>query len=210
MTPEEGRAISSLRRDRDLVILPADKGNATVVMDREEYDRKMQEMLDDEQTYRRLKKDPAPALERRMNALLLSMNRKGSIPDKLYEMLRSSAGRNPLLYGLPKVHKPNVPMRPIVSFVHSPTYQLSRHLSDPLSPLVGQSPSAIRNSKEFADFITTQILTDDELLVSFDVVSLFTNVPTDLAIKIAWKRLKDDEALDERTCLSVEEIISLL
>ena len=112
-------------------------------MDRNEYDRKMQEMLGDDQTYKKLKKDPAPALERKMNALLLSMNKKGSIPDKLYEMLRSSAGRNPLMYGLPKVHKPNIPMRPIVSFVQSPTYQLSKHLSDLLSSLVGQSPSNV-------------------------------------------------------------------
>jgi hypothetical protein len=89
-------------------------------------------------TYRKLKKDPAPALEWKMNALLLSMKKKCSLPDRLYEMLWSSAGRNLLLYGLPKVHKLNVPMRPIVSFVQSPTYHFSKHLSDLLSPLIGQ------------------------------------------------------------------------
>ena len=59
-------------------------------------------------------------------------------------------------------------------------------------------------------FIASQMLSDDEVLVSFDVLSLFTNVPTDLAISIARKCLKDNETLEERTCLDVEDIIQLL
>ena len=68
-------------------------------------------------------------------------------------------------------HKPDVPLCPIVSFVTTLTYQLSRHLSFILSPLVGKTSSAVRNSKDFADFISTQQL-EEEVLVSFDVVSL--------------------------------------
>ena len=127
-----------MKNDTDLIILPADKGNATVVLDHNEYEKKVERMLDDQLTYEKIKKDLAPSLERRMNAKLLALNRKGSIPDRLYERLRSSNGKTPLLYGLPKVHKPAVPLRPIASFVHSPTYQLSKHLSQILSPLVGK------------------------------------------------------------------------
>jgi len=41
----------------------------------------------------------------------------------------------PRLYGLSKVHKPNIPLRPIVSAIHSPTYNLSRFLAQTLQPL---------------------------------------------------------------------------
>ena len=69
-----------------------------------------------------------------MNELLLSVKRSGAIRSTLYYHLRSSAGKVPLLpllpllYGLPKIHKPAIPLRPIASFVNSPTYQLSKHL----------------------------------------------------------------------------------
>ena len=48
--------------------------------------------------------EPAPALERRMNDLLRSLKRSGAISSQLYSRLYSSAGKTPLLYGLPKVH----------------------------------------------------------------------------------------------------------
>ena len=109
--------------------------------------------------------------------------------------------------GLPKIHKVGVPLRPIGSFGQSPMYQLSKHL---LSPLVGKSPSSVKNSKEFATFISEQTLQSDEVLVSFDVTSLFTNVPTNLAVDVAHRRLQDDVTLEERTALKVEEIVMLL
>ena len=122
-------------------------------------------MLDDPQTYEKIAKDPAPSLKRQMNAILLSLNKEGAIPDKLYQMLRRSAGRTTSLYGLQKIHKPDVPLRPIVSFIQSPTYELSKHLAQLLAPLVGQSCSAVRNSKDFMQFITKQKPHPGEILV---------------------------------------------
>ena len=128
----------------------------------------------------------------------------------MYNRLRSTAGRTPSLYGLSKIHKEGIPLRPIVSFIGSPTYDLSKHLSKLLSPLVGTSSSAVRNSRDFVDFISTQTIEDDECLVSFDVISLFTNVPIGLAVSVARQSLEADETLYDQTSLSVENIISLL
>ena len=51
---------------------------------------------------------------------------------------------------------------------------------------------------------------EGESLVSFDVISLFTNIPTDLAVDAAFRRLSMDDTLNERTDFSVQSITSLL
>ena len=113
-------------------------------------------------------------------------------------------------YTVPKIHKPGIPLRPIVSFVNSPTYAISGYLARILSPVVGNTDYTVKNSCEFADFIKDKTLNACEELVSFDVVSLFTKIPVDLAVKVAEERLREDVSLGQRTSLPVEDIIHLL
>jgi hypothetical protein len=51
----------------------ADKGNCFVVMDRSDYDKKMQDLLDDQQTYEKVSKPPFKKIERELNAQLLQL-----------------------------------------------------------------------------------------------------------------------------------------
>ena len=167
-------------------------------------------MLSDGDTYKRLSRDPALALERRVNSFLLTLKKSGVLPNSLYYRIRSSALKTPQFYGLPKIHKLGIPLRPIVSFINFPTYELSKHLVTLLSPLVGKTSSHTANSFEFASFVTKQKLPEGTTLVSIDVVSLFTKVPVDRAADIAYDRLQDDQTLEERTMLTPNEIKILL
>ena len=143
--------------------------------------------------------------------MLLSLRRSGHLSEAQYNRLRSSAGHIPLIYGLPKRHKTDVPFRPTISFVSSsPTYQLSKHLCYLLRPLLDHTESAISNPKQFSAFIATQEIAHEESLVSFDVVSLFTRVPTSLAVQVAKRRLESDTHFAERSSLTVTEMITLL
>ena len=137
-----------------------------MILNKPDYDQKIKALLSDQKTYKRLPKDPTPAFERRMNKLLLDLQKSGALTSPLYNHLRSSAGKIPLLYGLPKIHKPEVPLRPIVSFVGSPSYQLSKHLAHILSPLVGNTPSHVKNSTQFAEFISQQSVAPGEIYTS--------------------------------------------
>ena len=55
-----------------------------------------------------------------------------------------------------------------------------------------------------------QTIEPDEVLLSFDVISLFTNIPTELACRVAEEHLSTDDTLGDRTGLSPDQILSLL
>ena len=77
------------------------------------------------------------------------------------------------------------------------------------SPL-GLVPLHLQSVKIFADILATQKLEQGELLISFDVISLITNIPTDLVVGTSFRRLSMDNTLSKRTDLSVQSIASLL
>ena len=150
-------------------------------MNRKDYKDKINSMLSDEQTYHKVDKDPALSLERKLNSLLLSLKKKGSLCQTMNDRLHSIGGLTPFVYGLPMILlKPDVPLRPIVSFCTSPSYQFSKFLAKLLTPLFGNSISSVRNSAEFQSFIALQKLKSDEVLVSFDVF-LFL-----LTFRLSW------------------------
>ena len=95
-------------------------------MNRNDYDNQIFKMLHDQSTYQPLKCDPTRSTEKTVNTFVyeLKQNKKISTRDEF--ALKSSDGRAPRLYGLIKIHKQGIPLRPIVSFVESPTYNLSK------------------------------------------------------------------------------------
>ena len=77
------------------------------------YDEKMHRTLREESTYQPIAKDPTPSPERKMNAQLMRLKWSDRLSNDLYMQLKSSAGRVPLLYGLPKVHNRLSPSDPL-------------------------------------------------------------------------------------------------
>ena len=167
----------------------------------------MKSLLNDS-VYRKMKKDPTPATERKV--LKEVRQQEGLVPNELGRRLKPSASLPPKLYGLPKIHKPDVPLRPIVSSIGSPTYQLSKHITELIAPLTGQTDSFVQNSKHFVEMLSEVCLQPEEVMVSFDVKSLFTNVPVSEALEVTLQGLREDSALKDRTLLPPERITHLL
>ncbi|XP_018307957.1 uncharacterized protein [Mycetomoellerius zeteki] len=169
ITRQERLALQDLNRDTDIIVLPANKGNTTVVINTSDYKKKMKNFLSDK-AYKKLDKDPTNTIAQKTKTLVEESN----VPSKTKSTLKPANPLPPRLYGLPKVHKPNIPFRPIVSAIYSPTHSLSRFLAQTLQPLTGKTESCITNS---TDFIKKIRLHPTDLLISFDVESLFTQVP---------------------------------
>ncbi|XP_013380543.1 uncharacterized protein LOC106151709 [Lingula anatina] len=207
---EERRALLDLKKDKSIMILAADKGRATVVLNRTDYEHKIQQLLNDDNTYEKLKRDPTAAYKRKLTKCLLRLQKEGKLSRSQYAQLYPTAETPPKLYGLPKIHKEGTPLRPIVSSIGSITYQTAKFLAKILNPLVGKSCHHVLNSKDFVDKVKDIILGPHEALVSYDVSALFTSVPVDDALKVISSRLTLDPTLNGRTNLSVEDITELL
>jgi Reverse transcriptase (RNA-dependent DNA polymerase). len=127
--------------------------------------------------YRKLPTDPTNKIERNTIRLI-----KKSIPEDTVKKLSPRGTVPPRRYGIPKAHKEDVPLRPIVNCISSPTYGLAKHLVGLLKPLVGNSIHHIRNSDTF---IQNDIqLQGKEVLVSFNVSSLFIRVPLEDTLQV--------------------------
>lgn len=99
--------------------------------------------------------------------------------------LKCTTGVFPKIYFLPKIHKPNSPLRPIVSFVGTPLYKLTKYLAEILKHAYTVDEFHVKNSFEFVESMQNVILPGNEyILVSLDVKSLFTNIPTDLVLEL--------------------------
>ena len=116
LTNNEKKALVDLSKNNEISICKANKGNCTVILDRTDYYEKLLLLLKDETTYKAIKQDQTKSIERRLNAFIFDLLKRDRIT-KQYYFLRSSDSCAPRLYGLPKVHKKDFPIRPIVSFI---------------------------------------------------------------------------------------------
>ena len=173
------------------------------------------DLISDSDTYEKLRNDPTTTYTRKVRVTLKSLEDSGKLSRSQYLKLYPSDPQPPLFYGLPKVHKPGIPLRPIVSTVGSVTYDVAKHVTSLLSPLVGETQHHVKDSDAFVEFVRDLHLADDETMVSFDVTSLFTSVPTDVACDIVRKKLesemeKEDGDLRAKTGMDVDDILQLL
>ncbi|XP_044761579.1 uncharacterized protein LOC123318874 isoform X2 [Coccinella septempunctata] len=163
-------------------------------MSRDEYFGKCTALLNDTHTYQTLESDPTVRIQNKNNRFVKILLNKDLISETVAEKLTCNNGIFPKMYFLPKIHKTGIPLRPVLSFVGSPIYQLSKFVADLLKPIFVKDEHYVRNSFDFFNSINGTKLPPDYILVSLDVVSLYTNTPTDLALQIieeSWNVVSD-------------------
>ena len=80
------------------------------------------------------------------------------------------------MYWLPKVHKPGVPLRLIISSINTAGYKLAKFILPVLSPFTSNQYT-LKDSNSFIEFINSVSLPSQFVMASFDIESLFTNIP---------------------------------
>ncbi|VDN18024.1 unnamed protein product [Dibothriocephalus latus] len=134
---------------KDIVTLPADKGRSTVVMDKVEYGAKVNDLLMDKDSY-------APSTISKLKKLVNNINkavdklRKSEALTRREALAAKATGAAMARFCyLPKLHKPGVPLRPIVFLRGTPTFGLSKWLYQRLCFLIKDSQWKVKSAKEF-------------------------------------------------------------
>lgn len=170
----------------------SDKGGHTVVMSIEDYDNKLSILLSNEK-YVEIEHDPLEGLIKTEKHLLQFLKHNRRTKD-FFEGTATYEPRTlglPKFYGLPKIHKDGIPLRPITATRGCVGFLLSKVFTRIIEDLFHRTVYHIRDSYEFAKFIQEAQISENDILVSFDVVSMFTSIPFDLIKNIIMKKQKD-------------------
>ena len=188
ITADEARALRQLKQNTDVIIKTSDKCQRFVLLDKQQYIDKARALLDRRDDYCPVPKDPTPAVQ---SAVRSEMNKLANVPAA--KALIPSNSNCATWYELPKDHKPDVSLRPIVSNCSSPTEKPSYLVERVLTQLLQFVPAHLTSSANFLDRLNEKYsgtLPEGSFLFTMDVSSLYTNIPIDEAISAASDMLQ--------------------
>lgn len=173
-----------LRDHPEVVIIQADKGGVTVAIDRQQYTDLSNEILSDRVYYQQLTRDPTSSLQQKANKIVSELKKSGSIQAEIARDLMIYNAVPARFYGLPKIHKPQLSLRPIISSLNCPNAKIAKFITDILTNSYNKDNTYfVSDSFHFASLINEFKIPEGFVLASLDVVSLFSNIPLDLALQ---------------------------
>ena len=192
-----------------MLVITADKGVAMVAMDRQGYINKSNNLLS-QPVYRPIPQDPTKKIKAKLITILKKVISQTGFASNTYKAMYPTGCSAPKFYRLPKIHKPDTPLRPIMSSHVSVTYGVAKELTKILKPLVGKSPHHVHSNQDIVEQANKVTLMPGECLSSYDVIAQFTLIQVDPALGLIKILLEKYRTLKERTVLLVKDIILLL
>ena len=209
-TEKETVLVKKWLRDNEVLAVPYDKGTGFCLRKVSTYMEKCDASLSLPQFQKQLvTKDPISTEEKKFEAKLYKMRKRGLISEEFYKNFSPCGSQPARFYGMAKVHKKNSVETYSVN-VSSVYHKLSLKIAEWLKKL----PEANINTKvKDVQTALSALHLDDEVIVSLDVESLFTNVPVQETISLAANLLYSDENdtpdIDKETFVTLLKMVSV-
>jgi len=185
LTRNERTALTKFSKTSSLIFKKGDKTTCIVVKNSKDYVKEAMVHLSDAKTYRRLDRDCTPDTVEYIKYTLQQYGRGGLLSDYMVrQCMPKSEYRTALLYFLTKTHKSPMTLRPIVSQVGSATANMASFLDHYLQPIVQGLPAYLKDSTQFIREVTAL---PDDILVTVDVKSLYTCIPTREGLEACYR-----------------------
>jgi hypothetical protein len=186
--------LKTLKKNDNIIICKPDKGKGVVLMNKADYIFKMNTILQDKTKFKEITNNTvfkqSLKHEDKINRCLKKLFDKGVFNKDDYTKLHASGSGPGILYGLPKIHKSSVPLRPIIAAYNTPSFNLAKFLVPILEDLTINEFS-VKNSYSLYDDLRKLDIPVNSFLTSFDVTSLFTNIPLEETVDIVCNKIFD-------------------
>ena len=211
ITKEEKSAMRTLK-ERDIIIKCSDKSKSLVVLKKDNYLAKANVILADTESYE-LTNMETEGLEKKISDTLREIKSLKNLPRSIQKTLAPKETRLPEFYGLPKIHKHNSPLRPVIAAFDGPLTPVSVLLERILHQLLKFVPSHIESTAAATRKLRNMfsgLRAPDVIVVTMDVVALYPSIPIEDGISAAMKKLEQHEKDVDTLGISLEDIKSLL
>ena len=213
ITREESQALRELKK-KAVVIKCSDKSKSMVVTSTEEYCKKAATILDDSSNYERTDMTAQKLEERVANHLKGISNLKKNLPGAIYSGLFPCDTKLPEFYGLPKIHKPGAPLRPVVAAFDGPLSALSILLERILHQLLKFVPAHIWNTEDAMKSLRVAFpdlaVPEGTIIFSMDVVGLYPSIPVADGIEAVMEKLDECQDRIDTLGLTARDIKRML
>lgn len=215
LTPDQLTAIKQLRNLKGIIIKPADKGGNVCLLDRTSYINEARRQLLNPKYYLPINSTLKDSIIPKINLTLKVLENEKYISSEQYDYLSGKPNDGSRkFYLLPKIHKnrntwpwANMPEgRPIVSDSASESRRISDFITAHISPIAKLHPAYVKDSYDFIQKVRGLTIHEDDLLVTGDITSLYTNMNIDRTVREVSKLFSTHPTVDR----SNRDVLDLL
>ena len=192
----ELRALKILKNNKAIVIKVSDKNLGLTIMDFSWYDMECLRQLHDATIYLQLESEEVERVKFTTKLMLekFILKYKDVLTKQEMRFLQKNLQRPgvPLFYILPKLHKNPVVGRPIVAGHSWVTVGCSKLLTSYFKKLLPKFPNILKDSTTLIKILETTTFSDDVVLCTLDVISLYTNIPVEHAIEVLKQVIQEN------------------
>lgn len=182
------RTKTFLNENKNIVVVDADKGNTTILMNKDEYIAKVETMFQNTEKYTQLFINPTKQLQIENNKIITNLFKEKYINKKQKRKLMTYKSQAPKPHAVIKVHKQDHPLRIIIANINSPSYHISKFINNLLQQIVPDNSYNVSNSFELKLEIENLRIHKEDLIASLDVVAMYENIPISLVFTAIFRR----------------------
>lgn len=170
-----------LKNNPEIYLIKADKSESSVLINKTDFNNKLNDILNNENDYKILNKNPTSNLTNIINKKISNLIENNYLTEQIGKNLKTYDAINPKLFAKIKVHKQNFPLRHIIDSKEGPLQKITEHLTKILSEAYNKNnPYYVNNSFDLVTEIKNLQLPENYVLISLDVTALFPSIPWEL------------------------------